>query len=195
MLYFHANAEDLGMCYYMLDCLKERLGVRVLAMEYPGYGLHGYKGKDTKQLQRDALTVYDFVNQVMKVNEKDIFLYGRSVGCSVATYIAKHRQPGFTILMSPFKSLKQAAVAVVGNFLSNFIAERMDNAEMLQEVESPVMIVHGQKDELIPFSQSQELLDHCYKSRHTHLVLPPNMTHNKFNIETDLVMPLTKFLQ
>ena len=39
MLYFHANAEDLGMCYYMLDCLKERLGVRVLAMEYPGYGL------------------------------------------------------------------------------------------------------------------------------------------------------------
>ena len=96
--------------------------------------------------------------------------------------------------MSPFKSLKQAAVAVVGNFLSNFIAERMDNAEMLQEVESPVMIVHGQKDELIPFSQSQELLDHCYKSRHTHLVLPPHMTHNKFNIETDLVMPLTKFL-
>ena len=62
MLYFHANAEDLGMCYYMLDCLKERLGVRVLAMEYPGYGLHGYKGKDTKQLQKDALTVYDFVN-------------------------------------------------------------------------------------------------------------------------------------
>ena len=97
--------------------------------------------------------------------------------------------------MSPFKSLKQAAVAVVGNFLSKFVAERMDNAEMLQDVESPVFIVHGQRDELIPFSQSQELLDHCYKSRHTHLVLPPHMTHNKFNVETDLVMPLTKFLQ
>ena len=88
----------------------------------------------------------------MKVNEKDIFLYGRSIGCSVATFIAKNRSPGFCILMSPFKSLKQAAVAVVGNFLSNFVAERMDNAEMLQEVESPVFIVHGQRDELIPFS-------------------------------------------
>ena len=62
MLYFHANAEDLGMCYYMLDCLRERLGVRILAMEYPGYGLHGYESKDTKRLQQDALTVYDFVN-------------------------------------------------------------------------------------------------------------------------------------
>ena len=51
MLYFHANAEDLGMCYYMLDCLKERLGVRILAMEYPGYGLHGYESKDTRKLQ------------------------------------------------------------------------------------------------------------------------------------------------
>lgn len=139
--------------------------------------------------------MYDFVNKVLKVNEKDIFLYGRSIGCSVATFIAKNRSPGFCILMSPFKSLKQAAVAVVGNFLSNFVAERMDNAEMLQDVESPVFIVHGQRDELIPFTQSQELLDHCYKSRHTHLVLPPHMTHNKFNAETDLVIPLMKFLK
>ena len=67
MIYFHANAEDLGMCYYMLDCLKERLGVRVLAMEYPGYGLHGYNEKDSEKLQKDALTAYDFVNQALKV--------------------------------------------------------------------------------------------------------------------------------
>ena len=53
--------------------------------------------------------------------------------------------------MSPFKSLKEAAAAVVGNFLSKFLAERMDNAEMLMHVTSPVFIVHGQKDELIPY--------------------------------------------
>ena len=46
MIYFHANAEDLGMCYFMLDCLRERLGIRVLAMEFPGYGLFGYDQKD-----------------------------------------------------------------------------------------------------------------------------------------------------
>ena len=152
MIYFHANAEDLGMCYYMLDCLKERLGVRVLAMEYPGYGLHGYNEKDSERLQKDALTAYDFVNKVLKVEEKDIFVYGRSIGCSLATYVSKHRNPGFCILMSPFKSLKQAAVAVVGNFLANFVAERMDNAKMLEDVRSPVFIVHGQRDQLIPFT-------------------------------------------
>ena len=75
--------------------------------------------------------MYDFVNNVLKVKEEDIFLYGRSIGCSVATYVAKNRSPGFCILMSPFKSIKQAAIAVVGKFLSNLVAERMNNAEML----------------------------------------------------------------
>ena len=72
----------------------------------------------------------------------------------MATYLAKNRDPSFCILMSPFKSLKQAAVAVVGSFLASFLAERLDNAEMLREVVAPVFIVHGMKDELIPFTQA-----------------------------------------
>ena len=86
------------------------------------------------------------------------------------------------ILMSPFKSIKQAAAAVFGDFMSNFVAERMNNAEMLEKVKSPVFIVHGQRDEFIPFTQSQELLSHCHMSSRTHLVLPPYMTHNSFSI-------------
>ena len=39
------------------------------------------------------------------------------------------------------------------------------------------------------------LIDHCIKSRHTYLVLPPTMSHNKFNVETDFVTPLFKFLK
>ena len=101
-------------------------------MEYPGYGLHGYEDKCSQQLQQDALTVYDFINQVMKVKEQDIFVLGRSIGSSVATYVAQHREPGMCILMSPFKSIRQAAAAVFGDFMSNLVAERMNNAEMLE---------------------------------------------------------------
>lgn len=96
--------------------------------------------------------------------------------------------------MSPFKSLKQAAIAVVGNFLASLVAERLNNAEMLAEVTAPVFIVHGKKDELIPYSQAEELLQCCIKSRYTQLLLPPEMTHNRFNVEEDLVKPLLKFL-
>ena len=77
------------------------------------------------------------------MREKDIFVFGRSIGCSVAAYVAKHRKPGFCILMSPFKSLKQCAEGLVGKFLAGLIADRLDNAEMLGHVTCPVLIVHG----------------------------------------------------
>ena len=96
--------------------------------------------------------------------------------------------------MSPFKSLKQAAIAVVGSFLAGLLAERLDNADMLKDVTAPVFIVHGKSDELIPYEQSQALIEYATRSRFTQLWLPLEMTHNRFNLEEDLVKPLLKFL-
>ena len=100
-------------------------------MDFPGYGLYGYAERDSDLLLKSALLVYDFANQILKVQEKDIFVFGRSIGCSVAAYVAQHRKPGFCIMMSPFKSLRQAAEGLVGKFFAGFVADRLDNAEML----------------------------------------------------------------
>ena len=89
--------------------------------------------------------------------------------------------------MSPFKSLRQAAISIVGTFLASFLAERLNNADMLQYVTAPVFIVHGVKDELIPYSQAEALLNCCSRSQLTYLLLAPEMTHNRFNVEADLV--------
>jgi len=190
LIFFHGNAEDVGMCYTLMSCFRRRLNVRVLAFEYPGYGLYGYEEKDADRMLRDALTVFDYAVSVLKVREKDIFVFGRSIGCSVASYLAKYRDPSFAILMSPFKSLKDAAVAVVGSFLATMVAERLDNAEMVKTVKAPILIIHGKQDELIPYQQAQELYECCEQSRYTRLWLPEHMTHNRFNVEEDLVRPL-----
>lgn len=60
LIFFHGNAEDVGMCYTLLSCFRRRLNVRVLAVEYPGYGLFGYDESDADTMLRDALTVFDF---------------------------------------------------------------------------------------------------------------------------------------
>ncbi len=96
--------------------------------------------------------------------------------------------------MSPFKSLKDAAVAVVGSFLASLVADRLDNSEMIKDVTAPVFIIHGRKDELIPYQQAEALLENCNRSKFSYLLLPPEMTHNLFNVEDDLVRPLIKFL-
>jgi len=50
IIYFHGNAEDLGITYYNLGCLREVLGVRILAMEYRGYGLLGGREKNSDKV-------------------------------------------------------------------------------------------------------------------------------------------------
>jgi len=96
--------------------------------------------------------------------------------------------------MCPFRSLQDAAKAIMGWFLGSFLVDRFDNSEMLRKVRAPVFIIHGQKDTLIPYQQSEALINSCEVSKGTFLVLPPEMTHNLFDIEDDLTRPLINFL-
>ena len=40
MLYFHGNAEDLGLSYEILDHMRNSFKLNILAVEYPGYGIY-----------------------------------------------------------------------------------------------------------------------------------------------------------
>lgn len=71
-----------------LNALRVTLGVRIIAMEYRGYGLYGASEKSSSGLLDDALTVFDYIRDHMEVPESDILLFGRSLGCSAASYIA-----------------------------------------------------------------------------------------------------------
>ena len=59
-MYFHANAEDIGTSYELLEVMGKELKLNVLLVEYPGYGI--YKGKpSSKQILEDSLCVFDFL--------------------------------------------------------------------------------------------------------------------------------------
>jgi hypothetical protein len=40
LVYFHANAEDIGLSYHLLDTIRTNMKINVLAPEYPGYGIY-----------------------------------------------------------------------------------------------------------------------------------------------------------
>lgn len=61
LLYFHGNAEDLGITFGFLKMLRDCLGVSIIAMEYRGYGIYN-EDKSSDGLLIDALSVYDFIN-------------------------------------------------------------------------------------------------------------------------------------
>ena len=123
VIFFHGNAEDLGISYEMLDHMRTALRINMMAVEYPGYGIYeDPDGPSEEKIFSDADLVYSFVQMMSTLKEKDIILLGRSLGSGPATYLAANNEPGGLILMSPYTSIKSVANGKVG-FLSFLLAE------------------------------------------------------------------------
>ena len=62
IIFFHGNAEDLGISFEMLDHLRTALKINVMAVEYPGYGVYeDPEGPSEEKIFSDAELVYNFV--------------------------------------------------------------------------------------------------------------------------------------
>lgn len=82
LLYFHGNAEDVGISKEFVDMICKNLRINALAVEYPGYGV--YKGKcSSEQILMDAEYVYDYLTQIVKIDQEDIIIFGRSIGSGI----------------------------------------------------------------------------------------------------------------
>lgn len=161
-------------------------------MEYPGYGI--YNGESSAdQIAVDAQNVFDYLNIVMGVPESSIILFGRSIGSGPATLVAAKRNPCALLLMSPFKSIRDIIHQQAGSILQYVVSDRFRNIDIMPEVTCPTFFVHGQRDQLISFTHSQEMLMKC--GGPVSIVLPPMMDHNEFDFMEDLIQPFYNFLK
>lgn len=191
MIYFHGNAEDLGMSYELLCHLSSALRMHVIGVEYPGYGI--YKGKCTeKKILSDSGDIYNYLTQVMGVKGEDIILFGRSIGTGPATWLASEKKVGGLLLMSGYTCIREVAKSIAGKVFMYFIKDRFRNIDWIKKVTVPVFIVHGQSDTLIPYDQSIRLYKNCNSP--SSLLLPESMNHNEFDFFDDLTIPFSIFL-
>ncbi|EAR99030.2 alpha/beta superfamily hydrolase (macronuclear) [Tetrahymena thermophila SB210] len=191
LIYFHGNGEDISLSYELTDHLRNTLKLNVLAVEYQGYGI--YEGEpDENQILNDTQYVYNFLTEKLNYSYKNIIILGRSIGTGPATWLAANKKVGGLILISPFTSIRGVAKHVAGSFAQHLIKERFVNIENIQKVVCPTFIVHGQQDRLIPYQQSQQLLDYCKGP--CQLILPKRMTHIELDYNQDLTNPLHSFL-
>ena len=125
------------------------------------------------------------------MDEKQIYVMGRSLGSGPSTHIAAKFDPGCLLLVSPYTSIQSVANTQVG-FLSVLVAQQYDNLSKIEKVICPTFILHGEKDGLIPIEQASALSKKC--SGPCTFVPRPEMTHNSFYLDEDLIKPLYRFL-
>lgn len=192
IIFFHGNAEDIGIASSFTKKLAIGLKANVLSVEYPGYGV--YKGSpDAKTILEDAEIVYDFLTNEVGLNPQNIIIFGRSIGSGPATHLAANRKPGALILMSPYTSIKAAVAGIAGNLVSSLFAERFCNIDEMEKVECPCFLIHGKKDRIIPWEHSQDLFSKCKAP--IAFNLSETMSHNTFKLITDIISPIKKFFK
>ena len=191
LIFFHGNAEDIGLAYEMTDLIRTVLQLHIIVVEYPGYGLYAGKPK-ADQILKDADTVYNFVRNTLHFEANDIFAFGRSIGSGPSTWLARFRGLGCLFLMSAYTSIRDVVKNIAGKIAQYLVAERFRNIDNMPFIQCPTLLMHGILDSLVPFEHSQRLHQEC--AGLCQLVLPKDMDHNFFDYYDDLLLPIANFL-
>lgn len=193
MIFFHGNAEDLGMSFAFVQHMHDQFKMNVLAVEYPGYGMLSHIPSSEAGINEVVITAFRFVLDELKVAYEQIILFGRSIGSGPAVYLASRFPVGGLILVAAFASIREVIRCLVGRVVARAFEERFPNLSLIGNVSCPTLFIHGEKDSLVPPSQSVALFRAC-RARKL-LITPPGMEHNT-NLFTDasfLAVPAINF--
>ncbi len=159
VLFFHGNAGNVSHRTPELQILKE-LRLNVLIFDYRGYGRS--TGKITKEsdLYVDGQAAWDFLVNEQKIAEKDIILWGKSIGGGVASEIAQNKDIFAVVFESSFFSAEEMARYHYWFFpVKWFLKFKFESGKKVKNITSPVLVIHSERDEIIPFSQGQKLYE------------------------------------
>jgi len=155
VVWFHGNGEDLADAVPMVSLLRT-LGVGVLAVEYPGYGVAG--GTPSEQgAYAAAESALSWLRTERGVDDARVVLLGQSLGSGVATEMARRGHGARLVLISPFTSVAEMARRVFPFFPARFVRHRFDTLSKAASISMPVLILHGTEDEVVPFSMGERL--------------------------------------
>ena len=154
MLLFHGNGDNIaGMLH--VGKRYQAQGFAVGLVEYPGYG--GTPGKPTEaSVTEAAVAGFDALTARPGINGEHVIAHGFSLGGGVAAQLAKRRNVSGLILESTFTSM----VAMYRSLrVPGFICRDPFRTDcVLADFESPVLLIHGRADTIVPPSHSRALL-------------------------------------
>jgi uncharacterized protein len=175
VIVFNGNAGNRAYRAPLAAALRRR-GLAVLLFDYRGFGDNA--GNPTQQgLEADGRAARAYVVGRPDVRPDRVAYLGESLGTAVATILAARHPPAALILRSPFTSL-----ADVGSIhypilpVRWLLADQFAAADAITGVRSPVLVIAGDRDSIVPAELSRQLFDRITASKE--LVIVPWADHN-----------------
>jgi len=163
ILFLHGNAGNLFNRSYKLNRFNE-LKLNVLIISWRGFS--GNSGKPNESnLYGDAKKAVKWLND-RGVKTENIILYGESLGTGVAIEIGQNNKFNSIILESPYTSMEKAAKIYYPYLPVNLLLkDKYDSEKKINNIKVPILIMHGKKDNIIPFHMGKKLFETANKPK------------------------------
>jgi pimeloyl-ACP methyl ester carboxylesterase len=191
IFYLHGNAGALNTWGSIAD-LYLKNGYDFFIMDYRSFGKSTGNINKEKDMYKDVQTVYDSLqHQYGYKNDKTIII-GYSIGTGFAAKLAMDNSPHLLILKAPYYSIPNLVnqhYKIVPHFLIKF---KLPTYKYLKQVDAPIVVFHGDKDNVIPIKSSYKLQKY-FHSKDT-LVVMSNQNHQNIAENSQYIDMIAKCL-
>lgn len=182
ILYAHGNGGNISYCAWVGESLAAR-GFDVLLFDYRGYGRSEGEPAGEQGLYADAEAAYDYLTKERGYSAGQITLYGQSLGTAAVADVAARRECGALVLESGLSSAADMAAVVMPwlpRFVRGLTKNKLDTVSKLPRVRCPVLVVHGDRDTIIPVAQGRRLFEAAPEPKR--LLIIEGAGHNDLSI-------------
>lgn len=156
VFFLHGNAGSLAGWGSVAETFTS-LDFDVFIPDFRGYGKSEGKISSESQIHRDMQTLYEHLEK--EYPEDKIIVLGHSIGSGMAAELAVNNDPRLLILQAPYYSLPDLAentppLNIFPDFLFKY---KFETGKKLSEVDVPVVVIHGDEDEVIYYGSSLKL--------------------------------------
>ncbi len=158
LVYFHGNSFDIGERAYRIKRYNDA-GFSTLLVSWRGFS--GNEGNPTENnLYLDGKATIDWVLKNTKFKIQDIINYGESLGSGVAVELNLNYEFLCTVLEAPFTSIADVANKRYKIYPTKYLVkDKFDNLSKIDHIKSPILIISGLRDEVVPHSHSITLFN------------------------------------
>ncbi len=154
VFFLHGNAGNVETWTTGLDFYR-RVGYDLFMLDYRGYGKSTGSMRSEAELHADVRAAWDAI--APRYRGKPVVVYGRSLGSGLAASLARDVHPALLVLVSPYTSIAAAAKRSYPLAPEWLLKYPLRTDAIIGEVTSPVVLLHGRDDALIPSSDSERL--------------------------------------
>ena len=168
VLLCHGNAGNIGDRVVHADLLTAA-GFDVLLFDPRGYG-RSSGTPDEEGTYTDARAALGRLRAQPEVDPSRILYLGESLGGGVAVELAQAHPPSALVLLSAFTSVRGIARVHYPFIPAPVIPDAYPSLRRIREVEAPLLVLHGDRDDIVPLAHGRALFEAAPGPKKMHVV-------------------------